>query len=810
MSGMDPEQTLVIETIGHVEDFASAVKKIEGMEWLGGIDIEDIAPDDDFYIENNRDRLMNGRLFMLMTNQRALEQLLSLWKQYGDQGDPKFKFDRGLNKFRDLFVHIKDIRRWDTQDRFDETGAIEAWEYDLEHGDGRHIRFEVELWFRNSDARRNQNAEHITNLVLELGGQVIGESVHEEIAYHGMIAELTPNAMQTIIRDMSVELFKTDAIMCFRPLGQIAATPDVSEADTEYPDTEGQPPLPDGPPVVAVVDGHPLTNHQLLDGRLTVDDPDNFGSSYQAGEQIHGTSMASLVALGDLNGNQAPLKHSVYIRPIMKPNPKDFRQPRSEHIPDDVLSVDLIHRAVKRMFEGDGPEDAVAESVRVINFSIGDPVRLFLSSMSPLARMLDWLSHKHGVLFVVSAGNHANTIQTDVSESKFQAMSADEREALVVESLFSDRRNRRLLSPAESINGLTVGAVQSDESQFTDIPGTFNPLKNELPSPISAFGGGYLRAIKPEVVYPGGRMLYREDLKKSTKTKYAMQPAGNAPRPSPPGNSSATPDVQPGGLQKTAYSSGTSNAAALVSREAGICYDSLMDILATGLEHEVDTRPYEVPLLKSMLVHGCTWGSHGTQIKQILKTSQSSRQINEIVSRWMGYGHPAIERILSCTEQRATLLGFGELSNDEAHVFDLPIPPSLGSVPEWRRLTVTLAWLSPIAAMSRKYRTAALWFDLDPEGAAIAKDRRGSSGGQSGWRAVRRGTIQHETFEGDRAVPLDGSDSVKIKVNCRNDAGKIESHVAYGLMVSLEVAEGVNIAVYDEIKTRLATAVQVI
>ena len=77
------------------------------------------------------------------------------------------------------------------------------------------------------------------------------------------------------------------------------------------------------------------------------------------------------------------------------------------------------------------------------------------------------------------------------------------------------------------------------------------------------------------------------------------------------------------------------------------------------------------------------------------------------------------------------------------------------------------------------------------------------------WRAVRRGTVQHEVFEGQRAEPFIDGEVIEIKVNCREDAGKIHNSVAYGLAVSLEVAEGLDIAVYNEIRTRIAPAIQI-
>ena len=805
VTGIDPEQVLVMETIGSVEDFANAVKRIDGFEWMGEFEIDEIVPDSDFFDENHPEKKLSGRLYMIMTNQNALDEMLSMWRRYTDQDDPRLKFVGGLTKFRDVFLRLKDIRQWDVKDRLLETGVIEAWREDLEHNGSRLIRFEVELWFRNSEEKRSQSSATISSLIQQLGGQVLAESLHDGIAYHGILAELPANTIQAVVDNPNTQLVKCDSVMFFRPVGQMLAGEGLLEDEAAYSGLDEHS-LPDGEPVIAVLDGLPLANHRLLSGRLIVDDPDNLESSYNANERVHGTSMASLIVHGDLNDGLQPLGRPVYVRSIMQPIPNDFRTPRREYIPDDVLLVDLIHRSVKRILEGDGTEGPVAPSVRVINLSIGDPYRQFLQSMSPVARLLDWLSLIYGVLFVVSAGNHTDAIQLGVSRTEFESSDPQEQETAVVKSLYSDARNRKLLSPAESINGLTVGSVQYDSAQFTAAGNRFSPFLQHLPSPVSAFGGGYRRAIKPDIVFQGGRVLYQEVLSSSQRDNYAIEPVEPSIRNSPPGNKTAIPARQSGSLEGIAYSCGTSNAAALVSRAAGICYDSLQQIFADQAT-DVDTRAYEAPLLKSMLVHGCAWGDIGTQIGDLLRTPENTRQINGLVSRWIGYGVPQIDRVLDCTEQRASLLGFGQLSDGEAHVFRLPLPPSLGSRPEWRRLTVTMAWLSPISARTQKYRTASLWFKVG--GVVPAKDRKESCSGTDGWRAVRRGTVQHEVFEGQRAEPFIDGDVIEIKVNCREDAGKVQSPIAYGLAVSLEVAEGLDIAVYNEIRTRIAPAIQI-
>ena len=791
-AGIDPEQVLVIETIGSVDNFANAVKRIDGFEWMGELESDEIAPDQDFYDENNPEKELNGRLYLVMTNQRALDEMLSLWRRY--QADPNMQFERGLTKFRDVFLHLKSIRRWDVQDRLLETGVLDIWHEDLEYDGDRVISFEAELWFRGSDELRVISANQVTNLVQQAGGRILNQSVIEGIAYHGLLAELPANAIRAIVENPTTELVKCENVMFFRPVGQMVVGDKSPEGDVEIAQIEEMP-LPTGDPVVALFDGVPLTNHRLLSGRLVVDDPDSWEADYAASERVHGSSMASLIVHGDLNQPQPPLSRPIYVRPIMKPlNWLDT--PRPEGIPENCLAVDLIHRAVKRLFEGDQGEGPAAPQIKVINLSIGDRARQFTQAMSPIARLLDWLSVKYGVLFVVSAGNHPTTISLGVSREEFDAFQTDEFEAATIKALYRDARHRKLLSPAETINGISVGAVHLDEAQVAYQGNRIDPFGRPLPSPVSAFGSGYRRAIKPDVIFYGGRQWYRLPLQPTNPV--TIEPAIFR---TTPGNKVASPGSLAGELDATSYSCGTSNATALISRAASFCYDSLQQIFNEQAA-EVDPSNYEVPLLKAMLVHGCSWGDIGSRISEVLRTPENGRQLSGLISRWIGYGIPVVDRVLDCTEQRATVLGFGQLSDGEAHVFSLPLPPSLGSRPEWRRLTVTLAWLSPISASTQKYRTASLWFEMNNNGLAPTRS-------DADWRAVRRGTVQHEVFEGQRAEPFIDGEVIEIKVNCREDAGKIQNPVAYGLAVSLEVAEGVDIAVYNEIRTRIAPAIQI-
>ena len=156
---------------------------------------------------------------------------------------------------------------------------------------------------------------------------------------------------------------------------------------------------------------------------------------------------------------------------------------------------------------------------------------------------------------------------------------------------------------------------------------------------------------------------------------------------------------------------------------------------------------------------------------------------------------------MSSTEQRATLIGLGALTDNAADEFRLPWPFSLSGVTEKRTLTITLAWFSPINSSHQTYRVAKLWFNPLNN---IARKRVNSD-----HDAVQRGTLQHEVLKGENAVVFNDGDEFVIKVNCRADAGPIENPIKYALAVTLEVAEGVNIPIYREILDKLAVPVPV-
>ena len=82
-------------------------------------------------------------------------------------------------------------------------------------------------------------------------------------------------------------------------------------------------------------------------------------------------------------------------------------------------------------------------------------------------------------------------------------------------------------------------------------------------------------------------------------------------------------------------------------------------------------------ILKALLVHGASWGEGRNILESILKTSGNSKQFKRIIVRYMGFGIPNIQRVLECTSQRATAIGYGKIKKDAKHDFRFPLPPQL-------------------------------------------------------------------------------------------------------------------------------------
>ena len=777
-----------METSRRIEGLQNAVENVPGLEWLTEMDVDDIELHD-LYDEKTGKKVKGGRFYLLSSNKQATDRLLGLWKK----SESEEKLDPGLGKFKDIFSYLITLRRWDARDRLRDTGILDVWkeEYELKKGTGSSLDFEIELHYRKTEEKRNNKLEEVRQKIENAGGRT-GQSVCiEDIAFHALKAQLPVNSVEELA-NLDWEkatpfvglppVFDDEAIRYIRPIGQQI---EVQGELSEYPVTKPPEPVKDLPPIIALLDGAPLLRHVQLDDRLVFSDPDNYLSDYEPVQQRHGTAMASLICHGDLNRPQAEIKsltRPIYVRPVMKP---DLRG--NEQIPADHFQEDIIEVSIREMIEGITP---ATMEIRVINLSLGNTEQVYLQEMSPWARLLDWLSFKYKVLFIVSAGNYLDTIQLiDIANSMSLFQSNDK----VLLGINNNQRNHRLLSPAESMNSLTVGSLQGDYSgELSESVRGFDPIDDmNLPAPYSRVGPGYRGTIKPDILARGGRLLYDKDTTDDTIIEPVISNK-------PPGVQAAYPGVLTETLTNTSYQAGTSHAAAIVSHDAGHIYEMLEDLREDN--PDVLSKNFDAVLIKTLLVHSASHGE-SSNIYNTLKNPTNKSKFTRYRSRYLGYGSVHIGRVLECTKTRATAIGYGIVKDTERHRYRFPLTGGI-SIGSYLRLTVTLAWLSPINPFHIGNRRAKLWF--------VGNGLKGDQGHtrlESDWQQVRKGTVQHEIFEMDKNT-LPG-DTLELFVECASDAGKLDDEIPYGLAVTLEVAEQENIDLYQIVRDRIRQTVEI-
>lgn len=784
-SALEPDRVLVLEIAGEIDEFVRAVQQVPGLEYLAE-EVEDkIDPDEFAAVDRQGRRHRYARqLFLVASDSTAWHQLLSLWQRFQRGED----FPRGFAKFRDLFARLRDLRPWDDHDRLERTGALEAWQRELAELRDEPVEFEIELWLRSSQQRRTAAVANLRTDLQDAGGELLREVVHEEIDYHGVLGRVPAHRLRDAVARHEVRWLRTGGVRFFHAVGQMAAP---MIADDVEPERAEAPSAPvSGQARVALLDGLPLGGHTLLRGRLVIDDPEGWDATIPAARRVHGTGMASVVVHGDLNGTGVPLNTPVYVRPILSSNAPDWVHDAREELPRDRLAVDVVSAAVARLFEG----DAVAPGVRAIVLAVGDTVLQFDRFVSPLARLIDWLAFRHDVVFLVSAGNHTETLDIPADAGSDDA---HELQHELLCALGRSAATRRLLAPAESINAVTVGAAHDDDSAYAPSDDRVEPIITpDLPNLGSAIGAGARRAVKPDVLLPGGRQLIRLEPPSNGRRLATIPPSRR-----PPGVRLAAPGQQAGILDATVYDTGTSIAAATAGHHSG----HLVDELAALRMVHGDTMPgseFDAVLLKAALVHGARWGAARTFLEPVHEDLGLQRA-RDAVARMVGYGRATPGRVLVCDEHLVTVLAAGRINKDDARTYRFPLPPSLSSRTDRRRVTLTLAWLTPINPRHRYYRRAAL--KLEPAAPAGLLGKRTDAD----IYGARRGTVQHEVLVGERAVPYAPGSAIELVVSCRADAGALESQVPYALLATVEVPPQANLPVYEEVRQALRVPVAV-
>ena len=617
-----------------------------------------------------------------------------------------------------------------------------------------------------------------------------------------ILAFLTPADAELIIQkaDRKPKYVYYDGIKTFQPCGQsMVAQQDLDnlEADNTPLDKTITTQLP---PQIALLDGLPLANHCLLTGRLDITSTD-ISSTYKTGEQVHGTAMASTILHGDL-GKDIPLNQQLHSVAIMQPDLlAKTDENRQECIPFDQLPIQMVYQAVLKMKVGTLDSPPTAPHIKIVNLSVCDDYRLYDNTMSAWARLLDWLSIKFNLLFLVSVGNHAMPIALEEIEHTVSLNTVDdillEEQTLI--GIQKTRYRRRLMSPSESVNALSVGALHDDNSGRFDDRFQRDPyLTQKLPSPVNSVTSGAKRSVKPELMLPGGRQTYQKDVS-ADSGKLEIMPTQSFKKP---GIKVAMPSKTEGKINTVGYGCGTSFATALATHHAG----HLLEMLNTYRDHNnvvIDEENLPV-LIKALLVHA---GEDDKSSRVLIKTLNDSHQSeSQLYHHFYGYGLHNSKRVKGCQSNQATLIYTGSLYTGSSKQFTFPLPPALDLTATHKRFILTLAWHSRTQPSNQqKYRRTKLHFDFSLQ-SEQAKSLLALQSRQHDHHAIRNGTVQHEVFSGDKAAVFDGETLISITVNAF-DTAKHEYEVPFAFVVTLD-APGTSLPIYEEVKAQLDVMVK--
>ena len=303
------------------------------------------------------------------------------------------------------------------------------------------------------------------------GGRLVDSASIPEVAYEASLVDLPAHGLRHLLDRQDV-IALCDAVMVVRP--QSSVTFPIAADQTEVGTRLAPASKIEGGPIAALFDGVPVQGHALLDGRLLIDDPEDLGARSVVATRDHGTAMASVILHGDRNLEEVPLTRRVYVRPVLVPTDDGLR----EEFPRDRLLIDTIYSAVRRMKEGDVEGEATAPTVFLVNLSLGDERRPFSGPISPWARLLDHLAARHGILFLVSAGNVGDPLPAPAVETLFEFADATPvlQRQIALSALGRESSRRTLLSPAEALNVLTVGAWHKDTVATEHPDYVFSPL----------------------------------------------------------------------------------------------------------------------------------------------------------------------------------------------------------------------------------------------------------------------------------------------------------------------------------------------
>ncbi len=763
-AGLAPERLLVFEVRGSISAFAAAIQQIVGLELVDEEELEGDEGDEHPFA------------YLLVPDMVALRNLESLWRRW-----QAGQLVRGETTWANVFEHLRDLRPWGPNDRVHSSDRTFLATIIDGLDDRERVRVELELVFRSNDAAARESDAEVSGAITARGGVTVSRSRLPDISYRALLADVPVWAVRDIIERRIDGIAGLESVMHIRPQSE-ATTVEIGDP-AETPMADGAERVL-GEPILALLDGVPVSGHRRLAAHVDLDDPFDLEPGAMVESRAHGTAMASLIIHGDLNRNEARLPRQIHVIPVMG---------NGDGFPRDRLVVDLIYLAVTRLREQ-------RPGIVIVNLSLGNRYRPFHNQLSAWARLLDRLAYRLGLLFVVSAGNQVNDfgISAYATSRDYEDADGRSRATSMVTALHGIMGERRLLSPAETVNGITVGGCNIDSVTPADralARMLVDPFPDHvMANPSSSLGPGFARSVKPDILMPGAREHMRFirnhahiDVVPATASRGAGLKVAAPPRS--------------GRENLDGYTNGTSAAAALASRTCHRIHDALE---ATYSEEFLRLSPLRrAVLLKALLVHPAEWPRDTADLIKATVgpwgRGQAGKQKDNI-RRFIGYGYVDAEDAVACAEDRATFFATGQLGADRIVTIDVPVPLAIGGKAKPHSLSATVAWFSPVSPGRKSYRSCRLKILQPGDLETLAV---GGHGWQPDEHQINRGTVYSRCWSGDNAPVVAPNMTIPLIVQRDPDQGTVvDETIPFGLAVTISMPG--EVALYDEARARVA------
>ena len=430
-----------------------------------------------------------------------------------------------------------------------------------------------------------------------------------------------------------------DEILELREVAQIDRPPKIKiettiNSDIEDFQIDGNP--PEDASGILIVDsgilsGHPLLSNAVGDEIAVPTRNSSQVSEDEPSDEIgHGTQVAGIALYGDveecINNKVFSPELWIFSAKVMFLDEDGFSTYNEEELLEHQLDTGI------RYFVDNYP------NCKIINLSMGNSAKRMFNNKRQfnLASLVDELSKKLNVIFVISSGNIDEFNLSDNYPDYFLDDSTD---------MF------KIVDPATSALALTVGALSKyNTSQFFSI-------LTEYPSPITRVGPGYRGMIKPEFVENGGGG-FGEELDVIT--------------------------INPNWINEGrlfTLVNGTSFSAPKVS-----------NFIAKLINKYPDRS---LNLIKALLISSASIPSEKPESLSEMSLSSSGNDAKNLLKIY-GYGKPDLNNAFYSESNRVILLRENTIKLDNLHIYPVYLPEEFIEKKGSRSISVTLVFDPPV------------------------------------------------------------------------------------------------------------------